>query len=107
MERVAASTHFQALHALLFLFREVLQREVGRRDGLRRMRRPSRLPVVMSPEEVRMVLNGMHGMPRLAAPLLYGSVMRVGEVLSLRVKDLELRAGTIAVHSGKGAKDRF
>lgn len=107
VDRVAASTHLQALHALLFLFREVLQREVGRLEGLRRMRRPSRLPVVLSVEEVRMVLNAMRGMPRLAAALLYGSGMRVGEALSLRVKDLDLRAGTITVRSGKGAKDRM
>lgn len=107
VDKVAASTHVQALHALLFLFREVLQREVGKLEGLRRMRRPTRLPVVLSVEEVRMVLNGMRGMPRLAAALLYGSGMRVGEALSLRVKDLDLRAGTITVRSGKGAKDRM
>jgi integron integrase len=106
VERVAASTHLQALHAALFLFRHVLGREVGRLEGLRTMRRPARLPVVLSVEEVRAVLNAMHGMPRLVAALLYGSGLRVGEALALRIKDIDFRAGTITVRAGKGAKDR-
>lgn len=105
-ERVAASTHMQALSALLFLYRDVLQREVGALQGLRRVRRPSRVPVVLSATEVRAVLNAMRGMPRLVAALLYGSGMRVGEALALRVKDVDFDAGTITVRSGKGAKDR-
>ena len=103
---MSASSHLQALNALLFLFRHVLEREVGRLEGLRRMRRPQRLPVVLSVDEVRATLNAMHGMPRLIAALLYGSGMRVGEVLALRVKDLDLRACMVTVRAGKGAKDR-
>ena len=109
VERVAASTHLQALHGVLFLFRQVLGREVGRLEGLRTMRRPARVPVVpvvLAVEEVRAILNAMHGMPRLVAALLYGSGMRVGEALALRVKDVDFRAGTITVRAGKGAKDR-
>lgn len=67
VERVAASTHLQALHAALFLFRQALGREVGRLEGLRTMRRPARWPVVVTVEEVRAILNAMHGMPRLVA----------------------------------------
>ena len=103
---MSASSHLQALNALLFLFRHVLGREVGTLQGLRRMRRPQRLPVVLSVEEVRATLNAMKGMPRLIAALLYGSGMRVGEALALRVKDLDLRAGMVTVRAGKGAKDR-
>jgi len=103
---MSASSHLQALNALLFLFRNVLGQEVGRLEGLRRMRRPQRLPVVLSVEEVRATLNAMHGMPRLIAALLYGSGMRVGEVLALRVKDVDLRACMVTVRAGKGAKDR-
>ena len=106
VERVAASTHLQALHGVLFLFRQVLGREVGRLEGLRTMRRPARVPVVLAVEQVRAILNAMHGMPRLVAALLYGSGMRVGEALALRVKDVDFRAGTITVRAGKGAKDR-
>lgn len=103
---VSASSHLQALNALLFLFRHVLGREVGALEGLRRMRRLQRLPEVLSVEEVRAVLNAMRGMPRLMAALLYGTGMRLGEVLALRVKDVDLRARVITVRSGKGAKDR-
>ena len=105
-QHMSVSSHRQALHALLFLFRHVLAIEVGMLQGLRRMRRPQRLPVVLSVEEVRATLNAMHGMPRLIAALLYGSGMRVGEGVALRVKDVDLRAGVITVRAGKGAKDR-
>lgn len=103
---MSASSHLQALHALLFLFRHVLGCEVGKLEGLRRMRRPQRLPEVLSVEEVRATLNAMKGTPRLIAALLYGTGMRLGEVVSLRVKDLDLRARVVTVRGGKGAKDR-
>ena len=105
-QHMSASSHLQALHALLFLFRHVLAIEVGMLQGLRRMRRPQRLPEVLSVEEVRATLNAMHGLPRLMAALLYGSGMRVGEVVALRVKDVDLRGGVLTVRAGKGAKDR-
>lgn len=103
---VAVSSHLQALSALLFLFRHVLACEVGRLQGLRKMRRPRRLPDVLSIDEVRATLNAMRGTPRIVAALLYGSGMRVGEALSLRVKDVDLRAGVLMVRAGKGARDR-
>ena len=103
---VAASTQAQALNALLFLYRDVLEVEIGHLDGLRRVQRPSRLPVVLSVEEVRDALAMMQGTTRLMAELLYGAGLRVTECVTLRIKDLDFRAGTITVRSGKGAKDR-
>jgi len=103
---VAASTQSQALNALLFLYRDVLEVEVGHLDGLRRVQRPSRLPVALTVEEVRDTLAMMQGTTRLMAELLYGAGLRVTECVTLRIKDLDFRAGTITVRSGKGAKDR-
>lgn len=104
--KVAASTQSQALNALLFLYRDVLEMEVGHLDGLRRVQRSSRLPVVLTVEEVRDTLTKMRGTPRLMAELLYGAGLRVTECVTLRIKDLDFRARTITIRSGKGAKDR-
>lgn len=105
---VAASSHLQALNALLFLFRHVVRGEATALEARRRqVRRPERLPEVLSVDEVRAVLNAMHGMSRLVAALLYGTGMRVGEALALRIQDIDFRGGTIAVRAGKGAKDRM
>ena len=104
--KVAASTQSQALNAILFLYRDVLEMEIGHLDGLRRIQRPSRIPVVLTVEEVRATLDLMHGATRLMADLLYGAGLRVTECTTLRVKDLDFRAGAITVRSGKGAKDR-
>jgi integron integrase len=107
-ERVAASSHLQALNALLFLFRHVAPGDAGALEARRRqVRRPERLPEVLAVEEVRAVLNAMRGMPRLVAALLYGTGLRVGEGLALRVQDIDFAAGTVAVRGGKGAKDRL
>jgi len=104
---VAISSHLQALNALLFLFRHVMRRDVSALEARRRqIRRPERLPEVMSVEEVRATLNAMRGMPRIIAALLYGTGMRVGEALALRIQDIDFRAATINVRTGKGAKDR-
>lgn len=105
-QRVAASTQSQALNAVLFLYRDVLEMEVAHLTGLRRIQRPARLPVVMAVEEVRDVLARMHGTPRLMAELLYGSGLRVTECMTLRIRDLNFRDGTISIRSGKGGKDR-
>jgi len=82
---VAASTQSQALNALLFLYRDVLEVDVGHLDGLRRVQRPSRLPVVLSVEEVREALAMMQGTTRLMAELLYGAGLRVTECVTLRI----------------------
>ena len=104
--KVAASTQSQALNAILFLYRDVLELEVGHLDGLRRVQRLSRIPVVLTIAEVRDTLAAMQGIPRLMAEVLYGAGLRVTECMTLRIKDLDFRAGTISVRSGKGAKDR-
>ncbi|MGQ0646395.1 MAG: phage integrase N-terminal SAM-like domain-containing protein [Gemmatimonadaceae bacterium] len=103
---VAASTTAQARAALLFLYGEVLGRRLGALGEMPRGRAPVRLPVVLTPVEVRRVLEKMSGTSRLVALLLYGSGMRLMECLTLRVKDLDIERGEIRLRRGKGAKDR-
>lgn len=98
--RVSASTQNQALHALLFLFKEVFGKDLGRVKGAKM---PVRLPVILSREEVRRVLDLMGGPPRLMALLLYGSGLRVQECCELRVKDVVWDENRIFV---RGVKDR-
>ena len=87
-EAVAASTQTQALSALLFLYRNVLGRELGELGELVRARRPRRLPVVLSRVEVKQVLDALPDERRLVVALLYGAGLRLLECLELRVKDL-------------------
>lgn len=86
---VAASTQNSALSALLFLYKEVLQREIGWLAEVERAKKPLRLPVVLTPAEVRRVLEQLHGRHRLMAGLLYGSGLRLMEAVRLRVKGCE------------------
>jgi integron integrase len=104
--KVAASTQNQALSALLFLYREVLQQEVPWLDGVVRARRPQRLPVVLTRDEVRTVLKRLDGPPRLMALLLYGAGLRLLECARLRVKDIDFPSNQIIVRAGKGNQDR-
>jgi len=104
--KVAASTQNQALAALLFLYREVLEIELPWLNNMVRAKRKRRLPVVMSQEEVREVLSEMGGVTRLMATLLYGSGLRVMECCRLRVKDVDLDRSQLTVKRGKGDKDR-
>ena len=104
---VAASTQNQALSALLFFFKEALGKDIGLVNGVVRSKRPARLPVVLSREEVRAVLGLMEGTPRLMAMLLYGSGLRLMECCKLRIKDLDFSQNQIVVRAGKGDKDRY
>ena len=104
--QLAPSTLAQALAALLFLYREVVGQPLAGVGPVPRARAPVRLPVVLTPEEVRRVLEQMRGTTRLAALLLYGSGMRLLECLTLRVKDIDLARGEIRIRRAKGAKDR-
>jgi integron integrase len=104
--RVAASTQNQALSALLFLYKQVLKQEIGWLDGVERAKRPARLPVVLTRDEVRNIFVHLHGTPRLMAGLLYGSGLRLMECVRLRVKDVDFGYARIIVRDGKGAKDR-
>ncbi len=103
---VAASTQNQALSALLFLYREVLQQDLPWLEGIVRAKRPIRLPVVLTRDEVQAVLSQLRGTPRLMATLLYGAGLRLLECARLRVKDVEFAANQILVRGGKGDKDR-
>jgi integron integrase len=105
-QHVAASTQSQAFNALLFLYRDVLEIEVDSLVGLRRIQRLQRLPVVLTTDEVRSVLQQMTGTSRLIAELLYGTGLRVTEAMTLRIKDIDFTARTITVRAGKGGKDR-
>ena len=104
--QVAASTQNQALSALLFLYREVLEPDVPWLDGVVRAKRPLRLPVVLTRDEVRAVLRPLSGVPRLMAFLLYGSGLRLLECCRLRVQDVDFAASQILVRAAKGDKDR-
>ena len=104
---VSASTQNQALSALLFLYRDVLGRHLPWMDEIVRAKRPQRLPVVLSREEVAALLREMKGVAHLMASLLYGSGLRLLECCRLRVKDIDLVRGEITVRDGKGGKDRI
>ena len=105
-EKVSSSTQNQALAAILFLYRHVLKREVGNLGNVIRARKPKRLPVVMTREEVKAVLAQLEGDKWLAASLMYGAGLRLIECLRLRVQDIDFGRNEIMVRDGKGAKDR-
>jgi len=106
-EKVSASTQNQALAALLFLYREVIGREVGDLGEVIRARKPERLPVVMAREEVKAVLANLTGDKWLMAGIMYGAGLRLMECLRLRVQDIDFSQNEILVRDGKGAKDRI
>jgi integron integrase len=104
--RVSASTQNQACAALIFLYREVLNIDVGELGEVPRAREPERLPVVLTQGEVMRIIERLEGESQLVALLLYGAGLRVSEGLELRVKDLNFERGEIVVRRGKGGKDR-
>ncbi|MBN1957888.1 MAG: integron integrase [Desulfuromonadales bacterium] len=105
-DKVSASTQNQALSAILYLYRYVIGRDVGDLGNVIRARRPKRLPVVMTREEVKLVLDQLSDEKWLMASLLYGSGLRLMECLRLRVQDLDFSSKEILVRDGKGGKDR-
>lgn len=105
-EKVSASTQNQALCGLLFLYRHILQREVGDLGDVIRARKPKRLPVVLTREEVKAVLEALHDDKWLMAGLMYGAGLRLMECLRLRIQDLDLQTGEVMIRDGKGGKDR-
>jgi integron integrase len=104
--RASASTQNQALSALLFLYREVLAQDLRRLEHIVRAKRPDRLPVVLTRDEVRAISARLQGIPRLMAVLMYGAGLRLLEAATLRVKDLDFGRREITVRSGKGGRDR-
>ena len=109
--RVSASTQNQALAALLFLYEDVLHMEIGRLDAVR-ARRPVRVPLVLSADEVRRLLEALDGLPTtepygLMGRLMYGGGLRLMECCRLRMKDVDRERGQLTIRGGKGDKDRY
>jgi integron integrase len=105
-EKVSASTQNQAFNSLLFLFRNVLCKDMGDLKDTVRAKRGQKLPVVFSIEEVKRLLACLNGRDLLIAGLIYGSGLRLMELARLRVKDIDMDLNTLTVRSGKGDKDR-
>jgi integron integrase len=105
-KRISASTHNQALSALLFLYRAVLRQELPWLKQLHRPKQSIRLPVILSPAEVSAILSHLEGVHGILGRLLYGTGMRIMEALRLRVKDVDFARHSIIVRCGKGGKDR-
>lgn len=105
--RVAPNTQNQALAAILFLYRSVMELELPWLHNIVRAQRKPRLPVVLSRGEIQRVLAELDGSMWLIVSLLYGSGLRLGECLRIRVKDLDLSRGELIVREGKGSKDRI
>jgi integron integrase len=105
--KVSASTQNQALAALVFLYREVLQLDLPLLNRVVRADKPKRLPVVLTHAEVRRIFSELSGRSRLVVGLLYGSGLRLFEALELRVKDLDLDRRQLTVRHGKGGRDRI
>ena len=103
---VSASTQSAALNAIAFLYREVLKMEMPCLEKLRKIKRYQTIPVVMSIREVEATLARMTGTTRLMAELMYGSGLRIGECMTLRVKDIDFDLRSITVRAAKGNKDR-
>ena len=104
--KVASSTQNQALSALLFLYRDVLEQDIPWLDGIVRARRLHRLPVVLTRDEVRGLLSRLEGAMRLMAYLMYGAGLRLLECCRLRIQDLGFASNQLVVRAGKGDKDR-
>ena len=104
--KVAAATQNQALNAIVFLYKQVLKREVGQFENLVWAKRNPRVPVVLTVGEVKSVLERIDGVPGLMARILYGSGLRLMECCQFRVKDVDFAYRQITVRDGKGHKDR-
>ena len=103
---IAASTQNQALSAIVFLYKYVLQKEMIFPSDIIRPGRPERLPTVLSHAEAMSVIGHLSGVPQLIAKLLYGSGLRIMECMRLRVKDLDFENHQLIVRAGKGENDR-
>jgi integron integrase len=104
---VAASTQNQALCAIVFLYKQVLQQPLPLLENIQRAKKPQKLPVVLSQEEVKQIFNHLKGIPRLIVTILYGSGLRISEAIRIRVKDIDFEYNQILVRNGKGRKDRL
>ena len=105
-DQVASSTQNQALCAILFLYKEILDQDLGDLEIIR-AKKPVRLPVVLTPVEMRLIVNQLSGVTWLMVNLLYGSGLRQIECLRLRVQDIDFSYNQITIRAGKGDKDRY
>ena len=103
---VAASTQNQALCAIVFLYKHILDLPLGKLENLKRAKESNHLPVVLTHKEVKRILKYMDGQPKLMVAILYGSGLRQSECLRLRVQDIDFEFNQIWVRNGKGKKDR-
>jgi integron integrase len=104
---VASATQNQALCAISFLYKNVLNMHIGELENLKRAKEPNNIPVVLTPEETRQILSHMSGVSKLVVGLLYGSGLRISECLRLRVMDIDQEYKQLSVRRSKGKKDRF
>jgi len=105
--QVASSTQNQALNAVVFLFKVALKKDIGDFSDFQRARRGLRLPVVASRAEIKAVMDRLEGRERFMAALLYGTGMRINELLRLRIQDVDFDQNRLIVRAGKGDKDRY
>jgi len=103
---VSASTQNQALQGILFLYKQILHKDVGWIDDIKRPSTPKHIPVVFTKTEAHSIIEQMEGIPKIVTSLLYGSGMRLSEALRLRIKDIDFGYKQIVVRDGKGEKDR-
>lgn len=103
---VAASTQNQALCSILFLYKQVLQKPIPLLDNIQWAKKPKKLPVVLTRDEVKQLFQNLDGIPNLVCSLLYGSGLRISEAIRVRVKDVDIGYSQLTVRSGKGKKDR-
>ena len=104
---VSSSTQNQALQGILFLYKNVLKKDIGWINDIKHAQRKRHLPVILTKEEVKKIFHNLEGVTKLISRLLYGSGLRLNECLNLRVKDIDLELRTITVRDGKGEKDRI
>lgn len=105
--RVSSSTQNQALQGVLYLYKNIINKEIGWIDDIKRVARVKHLPVVYSREEVLQIIQHLDGVTSLFIKLLYGTGMRLNEGLNLRIKDIDFTANQITIRDGKGEKDRI
>lgn len=106
-KHVSASTQNQALQGILYLYKNVLNKNIGWIENIKHIARVKHLPVVLTKDEVNKIFSYLEGIPLLISKLLYGGGMRLSECLKLRVHDIDLNYKTITVRDGKGEKDRI
>ena len=106
-KNVSASTQNQALHSILFMYKQVLKIELPYIDDIVRAKKPKRIPIIFAEDEVVKIINELNGTSKLVVQILYGSGLRLKEAISLRIKDINLQNNQIHIHAGKGNKDRI